>query len=158
MVNTPLRGAVEVLIEENLTAMRAIVVELGDDRVNTVPALPGANSPFAIVFHCVGMLKFWGGSVIGGERIPRDRASEFTATGTVGALESAIDDVAARVGGWVHIALTEGPRDRDAEGSTRSSDVSSRSAEWMLLHIIRELSQHLGQLELSRDILVHGVG
>ncbi len=157
MVNPPLRGAVEVLVEENLAAMRAIVVELGDGRVTTVPALPGANSPFAIVFHCVEMLKFWCGSVIGGERIPRDRAAEFAATGTVAALESAIDDVAARVGDWVHIALTEGVRDREVSGSTRTSAVADATPEWILLHVIRELSQHLGQLELSRDILVHGV-
>lgn len=156
MVTSPLQTAVCTLIAENLTSLRAIVVELGDDHVNTTPALPGANSCYAIVFHCTEMLKSWLGSVIGGERIPRDRAAEFTARGTVADLEAAIDDVSTRIDAWVHIALTEGPRDRTSGGSTRTADVADASPEWMLLHVVRELSQHLGQVEISRDILLAG--
>ncbi len=154
MVSDPFATAVCTLVEENLAAFRAIAVELGDDRINIVPALPGANPPFGIVAHCVGMTKFWLGSVVGGERIPRDRAAEFTASGTVADLEAAIDDIAGRVPAWVHIARTEGVRDRDVEGSTRASDIADASPEWVLLHVLRELAQHLGQLELTRDMII----
>ncbi|WFR71202.1 DUF664 domain-containing protein [Prescottella defluvii] len=51
------------------------------------------------------------------------------------------------------IALTEGVRDRTPTGTTRSSTTQTASATWILLHIVRELSQHLGQLEITRDIL-----
>ncbi|MGU3294586.1 mycothiol transferase [Williamsia sp. M5A3_1d] len=156
MTTPALHDAAETIIQENLGALRAIVAELGDDLANTTPPLPQTNSPYAIVFHCVEMLKFWGGSVIGGEKIPRDRDAEFTATGAVGALCEAVDDVASRVPGWIAIATTEGVRDRSARGSTRTTAIDTATPEWILLHIVRELAQHLGQLELTRDVLVAG--
>jgi hypothetical protein len=50
------------------------------------------------------------------------------------------------------ISLCEGIRDRSVTGSTRS-DAATATPEWVLLHIVRELAQHLGQLELTRDLL-----
>ncbi|MBM4511934.1 DUF664 domain-containing protein [Rhodococcus hoagii] len=38
-------------------------------------------------------------------------------------------------------------------GTTRGDTARTASATWMLLHIVRELSQHLGQLEITRDVL-----
>ena len=151
---TAIGDAVVALAQQNLRSIADILGDLGDDRACVRPPLPGANSPYGIATHCVGLVEFWLGSVVGGERIPRDRAGEFTATGTVADVTARLDDVAARVPGWVEIALTEGPRDRTAVGSTQTTAVREATAEWMLLHVIRELSQHLGQLELTRDLLV----
>lgn len=145
------------LIVENLDALGRVAVELGDARINAVPPLPGANSPYAIVFHCVGMLRFWAGSVVGGEDIPRDRDAEFAATGTVDDLVLLLAEVSSRMRHWVEIAAREGVRDRSAVGSTRSSAVATASPEWMLTHVVRELSQHLGQLEVTRDLLMSGL-
>jgi hypothetical protein len=41
--------------DEALVAMRDMVVELGDQLANRRPDLPGANSPFAILTHCLGV-------------------------------------------------------------------------------------------------------
>lgn len=149
----PLDDAVVALLRENLTAIADLVVSLGDEVANRRPELDGANAPYGIANHCVGLVEFWLGSVVGGERIPRDRDGEFTATGAVADVAARLDDLADRVPGWVRIALDEGPRDRTAVGSTRTSAVREASPEWMLLHVVRELSQHLGQLEITRDLL-----
>lgn len=151
-VSTRLAEAALSIAGESLEAMMTIVGDLGDGRANRRPPLDGANSPYAIVFHCVGMLEHWAGSVIGGESIPRDRAAEFTASGPVDDLIERVGDVRSRLAGWVEIAVSEGIRDRSAKGSTRS-DAATATPEWVLLHIQRELAQHLGQLELTRDLL-----
>lgn len=148
----PLGEAMLSVCGETLDAMVSILDALGDDRANTRPAIGGANSPYAIVFHCVGVIEYWAGSVIAGLRIPRDRDAEFTATGPVAPLIDRVSDVRRRLPGWVDIALVEGIRDRAATGSTRA-DAATASPEWVLMHIQRELAQHLGQLELTRDLL-----
>lgn len=137
---------------ESLSSMTDILKGLGDELANTRPDLPGANSPYAIVFHCVGVIEHWAGSVIAGLKIPRDRAAEFTATGRVDDLITRVDDVRARLPEWVDVALREGIRDRTVTGSTRP-EVATATPEWVLTHVVRELAQHLGQLELTRDVL-----
>ncbi len=66
--------------------MADIVGGLGDDLANRRPALPGANSPYAILRHCLGVMEFWGGQVVAGRAVERDRDAEFRAAGPVAAL------------------------------------------------------------------------
>src|SRR2546426_101166 len=70
--------------------MVAIVRELGDERANGRPDLPGANSPYAILTHCLGVMEYWAGHAVAGRRIVRDRDAEFHAAGRV-------DDLIERV-------------------------------------------------------------
>ena len=77
-------------VDHVLDAMAAILARLGDRLANERPDLPGANSPFAIVTHCLGVMEFWAGAMIADRPIVRDRDAEFTATG-------AVDDLVARV-------------------------------------------------------------
>jgi hypothetical protein len=150
-------AAVLAISGESLDDMARILADLGDELSNTRPDLPGANSPYAIVFHCVGMLEHWAGSVIAGLAIPRDRDAEFTASGAVDDLLRRVADVRDRLPDWVDVAVREGIRDRTVTGSTRS-DAATATPEWVLLHIVRELAQHLGQLELTRDLLGQAAG
>lgn len=153
---SPLALAVLDICGESLDTMVEILEDLGTATANRIPDLPGANSPYAIVFHCVGMLRFWAGSVVAGLRIPRDRDAEFTASGAVEDLIADVRLARAQLAEWVVIALTEGIRDRSAVGSTRATAVETAGPEWVLLHINRELAQHLGQLEITRDLLARG--
>ncbi|WP_299572220.1 DUF664 domain-containing protein [uncultured Williamsia sp.] len=137
------------LIVENLDGLAAVADQIGDERINVVPPLPQANSGYGIVYHCTQVVLFWAGSVIGGERIPRDRNAEFTATGTVTDLHGALDDVAARLPAWVEVAVTDGVRDPGAAGSR----AATATPEYLLSHLVRELAQHLGQLEITREVL-----
>lgn len=151
-VSAPLADAIVTIGNECLDAMVRILAELGDDLANRRPPLQGANSPYAIVFHCVGMLEHWAGSVIAGLGIPRDRDAEFTASGRVDDLIATVEVVRSTLPSWVDVAVHEGIRDRSARGSTRS-EAATATPEWVLVHIQRELAQHLGQLELTRDVL-----
>ena len=73
-----------------LDGMVRIVEELGDERVNLRPDFSGANSPYVILYHCVGCTHFWIGALIAGRRVHRDRDAEFRARGTVADIVQAV--------------------------------------------------------------------
>lgn len=139
--------------ERALTSMTDIVRELGDDPANERPDLPGANSPYVILTHCLGVMAYWAGQVNLGRDVGRDRPGEFRATGAVApllerasaALEQLRADVSAADPGASPAAP---PRDvRPGE------DPWLRTQGGVLLHVYEELAQHLGQLEITRDVL-----
>jgi hypothetical protein len=133
--------------------MAAIVTELGDDLANKTPNLPGANSPYALLTHCLGVMGYWGGKVIAGREVNRDRPAEFIATGRV-------DDLVARsrsakvqllrdLTGFHGHAVPRGPvPEKDA------ATPLGRTQGGVLVHIYEELAQHRGQMEITRDLLL----
>jgi hypothetical protein len=135
--------------DDALSQMVVALRRLGDERVNERPDLPGANSPFAIVTHCLGVLEFWGGAVVAGRRVIRDRDAEFRATGRV-------DDLVARVDA-ARRQLAEDVAGVDwgaaPEVVTDPGRPDGRTKGGVLLHLLEELYQHLGQLEITRDVL-----
>jgi hypothetical protein len=139
-------------VNEALDDMVQIVIDLGDDLANQRPELPGANSPFAILTHCLGVIEYWGGHVVAGRRIKRDRDAEFVATGSV-------DELLERVRGarrqleadLIDLDPTAPPR-----GVVAPEDADlplARSQGGALIHVYEELQQHRGQMEVTRDVL-----
>ncbi|WP_299441416.1 DUF664 domain-containing protein [uncultured Phycicoccus sp.] len=127
----------------------AVCRELGDDLVNArLDDVAGSNSAFALVAHVVGVMARWGRTVNRGILVPRDRDAEFTATGT---LDDALDLLArgrAALHEDVHAASPHDPPADPPDGE----DVGTQGA--VLLHVYEELAQHLGQLEVTRDVLL----
>ncbi len=136
-----------------LDRMVAIVEALGDDRVNERPDLPGANTPFTIVTHCLGVLEFWGGAMVAGREVARDRDAEFRATGRVDELVERVDAARRQLAEDLAGAAWDAPpRFPPTPGHADRPDGQRQGG--VLLHILEELHQHLGQLELTRDLLL----
>ena len=58
--------------------MLTIAEALGDERLNQRPQhMPNTSTPFAILTHCIGLTRYWLGTVIAGRQIPRDRDAEL---------------------------------------------------------------------------------
>ena len=70
-------------VDRAINSMCSIARQLGDWRVNERPDLSGANSAYALVTHCCGVMADWGGYAIAGHPVDRNRPAEFVATGTV---------------------------------------------------------------------------
>jgi hypothetical protein len=136
--------------DEALVAMRDIVVDLGDDLANQRPDLPGANSPFAILTHCLGVTARWVSTVNLGEVVPRDRDAEFVATGPVAAIRVDTDRMRESLQRWV--ARTD-PAAPPANPTSPHQDWYAGTCGGVLMHVYEELAQHRGQLELTRDVL-----
>jgi hypothetical protein len=140
------------LIERHLRPMLDIVAELGDELANTAPDLPGANTPFQLVFHSCGMLEWWTRESILGEPVGRDRAAEFTAKGTVEELRLRVEQVAWQVQDDLAGMDLEAPL-RVVHPDYIDTQIAA-SPRGALLHALEELAQHHGHLEITRDLLV----
>lgn len=127
--------------------------DLDDETVNATPGIPGVNSVFALVTHLDGVIADWGGNLVAGEGIPRDRAAEFTATGTVAQARDLLARMRERLERYVHLALTSGLANPAGISSTRA-DAASATPEFVVVHVLRELTQHTGHLQVCRDLVV----
>lgn len=143
----------QVLVEFILLKFDALVEILDgtdSETANTELAVDGSNSLIQLVIHCCGTMRRWSSSVNLGIEVPRDREAEFRAHMPVAeALESAVrtraaflDDVAITDFNAPPIAVPVG-REAFWTGSCRN----------VLLHVFEELTQHLGQAEVTRDLL-----
>jgi hypothetical protein len=139
-------------IDDALDELIRIVRELGDELANRQLDVPGANSPYAVLTHCLGVMEYWGGQVIGARVIQRDRPAEFRARGSVEELAAR----AERARGQLREDLAAFDAAAPPRGELRPADAAKplgRSQGGTLLHIYEELAQHLGQVEVTRDVL-----
>ncbi len=148
----PLLAAFTTITAELFDILAAVLDDCDDDTVNAVPAAPGVNSVFALVTHVDGMIGYWAGAFGAGADIPRDRAAEFRASGTVAAAEAVLDRARGRLPGWAESLRIHGILGRAATGTTRR-DTATATPEFVLLHILRELAQHTGHAEICRDLV-----
>jgi hypothetical protein len=146
-------------INAALDGMVRIVEALGDERVNLRPDISGANSPYVILYHCVGCTNYWIGALIAGRQVTRDRDAEFQAQGTVAeirqavrALQNQLREDITHVQGEQPLAYPDAllPLQR----WTKQQGVQRWRQGKALIHAYEELSQHHGQMEITRDILM----
>jgi len=145
--------AVVSYVDRAVDQMTAIVTELGDDPANRKPGLLGANSPYAILRHCLGVMEFWGGQVVAGREVTRDREAEFRAHGPVAGLAAAAADAKRRFRADAATAQFTAPPRSEAHHSMGPGALEFTSQGHALLHVLEEVTQHLGQMELTRDVL-----
>jgi Protein of unknown function (DUF664) len=140
-------------IDRALDGMVAIITELGDERANQKPDLEGANSPYSILTHCLGVMNYWDGYVAVGRPITRNREAEFRATGTVADLVSQVESAKRQLRDDLsRAALAD--RVTNVPGSDYDSPREELLQGTVFLHVIEELCQHHGQMEITRDVIV----
>jgi hypothetical protein len=140
-------------IDLALDGMVAILLELGDDRANQRPGPEGTNSPYVILTHCLGVMDHWGGVFVAGRSVDRDRAAEFRARGPVAELVARVPEARRRLEADVALAdPTAAPRHAPSPGD--ADKPLGRSQGAVLLHIYEELAQHLGQMQITRDVIL----
>lgn len=149
-----------VFVDDALDGMIGIVRELGDERANQRLDLPGSNSPYALLTHCLGVLEYWGGAFIAGRPIERDRDAEFRATGPVADLVARTrrsrEQLAADLTGFEPLAS---PQASVLEAHLRACPEDAglplaATQGGVLIHVYEELAQHRGQMETIRDVLL----
>ncbi|WIX77614.1 DUF664 domain-containing protein [Amycolatopsis carbonis] len=137
------------VVTRALTGMAAIVEQLGDDLANTRLELPGANTPYAVLNHCLGATAYWAGEVVSGRAGHRDRDAEFTAAGPVAPLLDRVRKTVRQLGKDVPRADPHA-----TVPATLAGLGDPLEAGGALLHLCADLLQHHGQLEILRDVLL----
>ncbi|TQS30824.1 DinB family protein [Microbispora sp. KK1-11] len=141
-----------------LDGMAGIVAELGDDLANVRPPFPGANSPHALLTHCLGVVTYWAGALVAGREVVRDRDAEFAAAGPVGPLLERAAAVRDRLALDVRAARPAEPL-RGTPPAAFLGPARELTQGAALLHVYEELAQHHGQMEILRDwILASATG
>lgn len=144
-----------MFVDRALDGMIGIVEELGEGQANTAPEHAGANSPYAILFHCIGVCHYWIGTLIGGRHTERDRLAEFHATGSIAYLRTATDNLKRQL--RLDLCDIDGERHLDVAPHASYTPLPGYS-QWtqgaVLIHTYEELAQHHGQMELTRDVLM----
>lgn len=146
-------------IVRNCREIMAKLARRSDAQLNQLLPIPEANTLFAIATHAVGMAEFWTLVLVGGWAIPRDRASEFRASGSGSALlaryEKFISDAHSVLDALPANAMqqvVEPPPAFRSSGGFSSEQMTVRDC---LLHIVEHTATHLGHIQLTCDLLDH---
>jgi hypothetical protein len=167
------RRTAELYMGHAFGQMLGVADRLGDERVNDRPlgpaeaaALPTAgagarasesdrwpetNAVAALVVHSCAVTEFWIGHVALGRSSDRDRESEFSSTATVAELHALVDDTLAQVREDL-AAIDDGRTQADRTGR-QFLEGGDESDGAIVLHVLEELYQHLGHMELAADAL-----
>ena len=95
----------------------------------------------------LGSETYWMKEVIGGKKIVRDRDAEFVTKGlSVPELQARIE-ATGKVTAEILSVLTE----KQLEESRKWRD-RSVSVRWCILHVIEHYAQHLGHMQLTRQL------
>lgn len=135
--------------------MLRVLDDLGDDLGNTRPPFPGANSVYAIAYHCVAVADYWTGHIVAGREVARDRASEFTATGRGRHLSRRVDELFAQLEADL-ATVTPASLPRSTPPAGFEGPDRPLSVQGVQLHVLEELAQHHGQIQITRDLLKQG--
>lgn len=133
---------------DKLDSLTALVSTMDDESANWRPDRPGANSVVAVLVHCCGMARRWSSTVDLGVEVPRDRDAEFTARMPVAD--------ALRLASSTRAAFVADVRATDLDSAPAAVPVDQQTfwtgtCRGVLLHVLEELSQHLGHAEITRD-------
>jgi hypothetical protein len=146
------RGTAELYMRHAFRQMLDVADRLGDDRVNDRPLGVETNAVAALVVHCCAVTEFWVGHVALGRPSDRDRESEFSSTATVAELHAMVETTFVQVGEDL-AAIDEGKTQPDRTGR-QFLEGGDESDGAIVLHVLEELYQHLGHMELAADALM----
>jgi hypothetical protein len=135
-----------------LTQMAEVVERMGDGLVNEPPPGPDTNSAAVLVVHSCGVAEFWLGHVGLGRPSDRDRDGEFRATATVAELLAMLDATGEQIAGDVR-ALEAGEASDTYRAGRQFLERGDESDASLVVHVLEELYQHLGQMEITADAL-----
>ena len=135
-------------IDRLLTQAEERVKGLSKQALNWRPLERDTNSLAVIVTHMCGVADFWVYQGLTGEDVGRVRNNEFEA---VVETEDELLALTARSKARVRTALEGCPSDSLRETITLP-ERDPCTKRWAILHTMDELSQHLGHLELTRQL------
>jgi uncharacterized damage-inducible protein DinB len=142
-------GTAELYMRRAFGQMLDVADRLGDERVNERPLGADTNAVAALIIHSRAVAEFWIGHVGLGRPTSRDRESEFSTT--VAELHALVDETLAQLSeDLAAIDVGKTQPDRTGRQFLEGGDESDGA---IVLHVLRELYQHLGHMELAADAL-----
>ena len=140
-----------VYMDQAFDGMAAVLDRVDDTTVNQRPHGPSTNSIAALVTHCCELTPFWLDHVGFDHPTSRDREAEFVAEATVAELCDRLDHVKKQCHDMV--GSLDGGSTATYHALRAHLPGGDRSDTAVVLHVLEELYQHLGHMELTADAL-----
>jgi hypothetical protein len=143
-------------IRKQIADIHAALRGLTDEQLNQRLDIPSANSGYVIATHVLGNVRAWILGIACGQPLSRDRAAEFASSGTYEALGKAAsalsDEINEALAGLDPSTLDDRfvPA-QELWGEGEPNVISRREA---LAHVLEHASMHLGQIQVTRDLLL----
>jgi uncharacterized damage-inducible protein DinB len=145
------RGTAELYMRHAFGQMLDVADRLGDTLVNDRPLGPDTNAVAALIIHSCAVTEFWIGHVALGRPSVRDREAEFSSAATVPELQALVASTVSQVSEDL-AAIDEGRTQADRTGR-QFLEGGDESDGAIVVHVMEELYQHLGHMELAADAL-----
>lgn len=142
---------IDLYIRHTFDGMHRVLDRLDDESVNAKPNEWGTNSVAGLVVHCCELAPSWFEMPGLGRDSSRDREAEFTSTATIAELHARIDDATERTSTLV-AEFDTGPTTPGHEFRAFMPG-DDRSDGALVLHVLEELYQHLGHMEVTADAI-----
>ncbi len=143
----------EVYVRLAFSQMLRVADRVGEEQVNLRPLGPGTNAVAPLIIHCCEVAEFWLGHVALGRTSVRDRDDEFSCTASLAEMHARVDHaVRQTITDIQHLDAGEGCD----EGGRQFLEAGDGSDAAVVLHVIEELYQHLGHMELAADAFAAG--
>ena len=143
--------SVAVYLRHAFAGMERVLGRLDDESVNVRPDGWGTNSVAGLVVHCCELAPSWFVMPGLGRDSERDRDAEFATSATIAELRVRIADAVDRscaLAAEFEIGPTAGDHPfREFMPGTDRTDAA------LVLHVLEELFQHLGHMEVTADAL-----
>jgi len=150
----PLLAAGNATVRRTLAEMRQTVAEFPPEALNWKPAGEDTNSVAVLATHSLHSTHSWLSTALGEPLPDRDRDSEFRVNADDPA---ALIDLFDRMSSECTALFDREPTMDWARSAARTrgpdaSDAIEVPAAWALLHAIEHLREHLGQMQLTRQL------
>lgn len=138
---------------DNAFVQMLLVAERTGPALNERPFGPTTNSVASLIIHCAAVCEFWLGHVILGRPSERNRDAEFDATADLEGLRTRVERCIVQVAADLEAlaGLPELGERPDGPSELREFALGGGSDESVVQHVLQELHQHLGQMELTAD-------
>lgn len=144
---------IDLYLRHAFAGMERVLDRLDDASVNERPAGWGTNTVAGLIVHCCELAPSWFELPGLGRDSVRDRDAEFAATATIAELRdriaTAVDRSSAVLADFVTSPTALDHPLREFMPGTDRSDGA------LVVHVLEELFQHLGHMEVTADALGH---
>lgn len=141
-------------IERQRARIFATLENAPSESWNWAPSGDETNSLFVLATHVIGSEHGWIFEILGRGAETRNRPAEFRAMADIAAKAESLDALRAeyeRVAKQTR-AIFENLTEQDLTTTRYRESHGEVSVRWILLHVIEHSSEHLGQMELTKQL------